>query len=329
MKDRDLSIDILRGFAGILMILGHAIITYPVDVSVLGWCKLLHNLIYAFHMELFFFLAGIVYFCDSYRKYIYKKIPRILVPYLLFGCISVVFKSIGGVAVNRGTPIADGLIKLIFNGGGYWFLYVMFMMYLIYPFIEKVIDSNEKKIIFVFLLIGIQLFATMPSILCLEPFIYHFPYFILGQVFAKTRLKYLVSNMSRNAMLTVEIFLAFIGVILVLFESSNIVIRYLRALVLIVFLWIFVGKLVTSKDKILRENYAIKFIDLCGKESLQLYLFNGYIMTVLRYIICFTLNITNPFIIVLGIWVPDIIITLLCCYFIKNIGKPLSTICGL
>ena len=49
-------IDILRGIAAVLMILGHSFIEYPVDISTVSWCHALGHFIYTFHMELFFLL---------------------------------------------------------------------------------------------------------------------------------------------------------------------------------------------------------------------------------------------------------------------------------
>lgn len=60
-------IDLLRGLAAILMILGHSFIVYPIDISDIAWCSAIQYWIYTFHMELFFVVAGVVYKCLDYN----------------------------------------------------------------------------------------------------------------------------------------------------------------------------------------------------------------------------------------------------------------------
>lgn len=58
MTRRVEEIDIIRGIAISLVILGHAIIVFPVNLHEIAWCKRLHDLIYSFHMQLFFIISG-------------------------------------------------------------------------------------------------------------------------------------------------------------------------------------------------------------------------------------------------------------------------------
>ena len=74
--ERIREVDVLRGLAIILMIIGHSFIVHPINNQNTPWCMALGHWIYTFHMELFFFLAGCVYHCSNYRKYIGKKIDR-------------------------------------------------------------------------------------------------------------------------------------------------------------------------------------------------------------------------------------------------------------
>lgn len=118
---RNEDIDFFRGIAAILMILGHSFITYPVDISNVKWCAAIENLIYMFHMELFFLISGLVYKCVNYKKFINKKANRILVPYIFFGVLALFLRSYGGGAVNKVEPMNIGIKKLVFYGGGIGF----------------------------------------------------------------------------------------------------------------------------------------------------------------------------------------------------------------
>ena len=54
-------IDWLRGFAAFLVVLGHAIIVFPVNLHDIFWCRYLYNVIYSFHMPMFFAISGYCY----------------------------------------------------------------------------------------------------------------------------------------------------------------------------------------------------------------------------------------------------------------------------
>lgn len=58
MKERIEEIDWLRGFATFLVILGHSIIVYPINLHEIPWCNVLYEFISSFHMPLFFVISG-------------------------------------------------------------------------------------------------------------------------------------------------------------------------------------------------------------------------------------------------------------------------------
>lgn len=179
-ENRIEEVDVLRGIAAVLMILGHSFIVYPVDISGVWWCKALRHFIYTFHMELFFVLAGVVYRCRNYNTYISKKIKRILVPYLFFGISAMLCRAFGGVLVNGVEPVGEGISKLLFHGGGYWFLYVLFLLLAFYPFMEKILNQTWKKAAFAVIMLVLSMVIELPRIFMLSTCIYYIPYFIFG-----------------------------------------------------------------------------------------------------------------------------------------------------
>mgnify|MGYP005851990179 CR=1 FL=1 len=65
-------IDILRGFAIVLVIFGHAIVVYPVNLMNVAWCKSAFSFVITLHMPIFFGVAG---FCFHQNKsYIYMLV---------------------------------------------------------------------------------------------------------------------------------------------------------------------------------------------------------------------------------------------------------------
>ena len=113
MKKYYFSLDFLRGLTVTLMIIGHSIIVYPIDISGDPVCQAIHNFIYYFHMEIFFVLAGM---CESKKNYtdvIKRKSKRLLIPYFCFGIVSIILHSYSNL-VNGNEDMVSGLERLFF-----------------------------------------------------------------------------------------------------------------------------------------------------------------------------------------------------------------------
>lgn len=89
-------------------------------------------------------------------------------------------RALGGVLVNGVESIGQGVFKLLFLGGGYWFLYVSFLLFVIYPFIEKVFDRPWKKAVFAGTVLALTETVRLPSVFMLDTLGHHIPYFVFG-----------------------------------------------------------------------------------------------------------------------------------------------------
>ena len=160
MRNRLIEIDLLRGIAIIFVVLGHSFIVHPIDISQIPWCASIDAWIDTFHMECFFLIAGVCYSCKAYPNYLKKKIKRIVVPYCVFGVIALLLHSYGGGYVHSHLSVVDGLHKFL-NGGNYWFLYTLFVIFLIFPLID-----SSKAIKITLLVLGLLLgnSLTLPGI---------------------------------------------------------------------------------------------------------------------------------------------------------------------
>lgn len=182
-QQRNEVIDLCRGIAAILMILGHSFIVYPVDISKIWWCSGMEHFIYTFHMELFFVVAGVVYNCSDYKAFIKTKFYRLVIPYLFFGILTMLFKAYGGNAINGVEPIGYGIKKLILYGGNYWFLYVLFIIFVFYPFIDAASERIKMlKYILIIGCIGVRFFIYGENLFQIGLVIKHLPYFIVGNM---------------------------------------------------------------------------------------------------------------------------------------------------
>lgn len=56
-----------------------------------------------------------------------------------------------------------------------------------------------------------------------------------------------------------------------------------------------------------------KFLSNSRTFSLQLYLFNGYLLTIIRAVICQIMHINSPILIVFAVWGGNMAVTLIAC----------------
>ncbi len=134
-KERLRSLDIAKGIAIILVVIGHAIpdATTKQGISS-GSLALLHSLIYGFHMPLFFLISG--YFVNtlstasSRGTQIWKKFQRLMVPYIFVGLAYAPCKLLLSRFANDPFHLSN-LWKMVIGvnpDGELWFLYSLFVI---------------------------------------------------------------------------------------------------------------------------------------------------------------------------------------------------------
>ncbi len=324
-------VDVLRGFAAVCMILGHSFIKYPVDISQFLFCKEISHLIYNFHMELFFVVAGAVYCCSKYSEFISRKAKKLMIPYAFFGLVDVVLRTFGGSAVNHSVTLEESFLKLIFKGGGYWFIYSLFTVFLIYPLIEKICNKPWKELVFMSLLLIFRELVDLPTMFLIDTTCYYLPYFILGHVIRNSVLNgKLWKKDWLNAVLSAVSLAVYVAVDYI---SRHYVIDrrlpdYIRAIAIIYFFSVAVHYFVMAADKFKAVKTAESFFALCSRNTLQIYLFNSFILVALRTVVCTFLNIESPFIIVPVILAGNLLITLIACKWIIPEIPIVRTLCG-
>lgn len=131
-------IDIAKGIAIFLVVIGHCIpdAASPTGISVPGY-RMLHDVIYSFHMPLFFFLAGYLVvrkkILDSGKKWvdiIITRMHRLLIPYLFVGLIYAPFKLLLSRFANKPYDF-ENIWQMVIGvnpDGELWFLYSLFVI---------------------------------------------------------------------------------------------------------------------------------------------------------------------------------------------------------
>lgn len=327
---RDLTIDLLRGGTMICMVLGHSFIKYPVDISNVPWCMAIGHVIYTFHMELLFILSGwVCRYQGRYRDFIWKKFTRVLVPYITFGVATLLIKAVGGSLINGTVSIQEGIKKFLLYGGNYWFLYVLFLVYLIFPAIQKMCSTAGRKAILLAAVLFTDQFLAVPDLFAMDTMVHYLPYFLLGCIIKDVMTQQMRRRMERHwllgAVLAGVLYLAIDG--LLGFSSAKVapIIDYIRALMLCTALFFLVERFGTD----IKNSFAYGFFMDCSQYSLQIYLFNGWLLTLIRTIVCTVLGITSPVVIVLAIWIGDLAITWVACKIILPKIKFAKVLCGI
>lgn len=144
------SIDLTKGIGMILVILGHCVF----------FGGQIHNMIFAFHMPLFFILSGMVFKPKKdEKKLVLKKAKALLVPYLVFCGIGIMASII--IPVWRHELSIKGILYDIYLGNpenihisSIWFLVCMFWVVMIAHYICK-IENVNLRIIIVIMIAGI------------------------------------------------------------------------------------------------------------------------------------------------------------------------------
>ena len=141
-------IDIIKGIGIFLVVLGHTTQN-----------KELFNLIYAFHMPLFFIISGM--FLHDKPGFIRKQAKSLLLPYLSFGLLTYLYWWLVESRFRElptGETFFSQFVNLFFPTGiqhcnvVLWFLPCLFLSCIISNYINNRITSNKLKVV---LLIGL------------------------------------------------------------------------------------------------------------------------------------------------------------------------------
>lgn len=145
MQKRYKEIDLAKGFAIILAVLGHAAPDAVKGFWIAGndsFSASLHQLIYSFHMPLFFACSGFLLYpkLASGGGNLYKRFKKLMIPYFFLSFAYLGAKMLGGGLADN--PLTDNPIVGIFFGTspcfGAWFLWVLFVMTIIAIILRRI-----------------------------------------------------------------------------------------------------------------------------------------------------------------------------------------------
>lgn len=305
-KNRLPQIDAWRGFAIFCVVLYHSIIEFPINLQENNILKSLYDYISVFNMPLFFFISGVCFsYNGNYKVYIIKKIKRVLVPYFSISILNFVCKSILPGLVNNQVSIRSFIVDMFLYGGEYWFLYVMFIMFLVFPLVIKLENKTNKYFIEI-LFITISLLKLNTNIFCVVPLFRYFVFFNTGYLLKDI----ILSNIRKETNILIPLVILAISIIIFAI-NTKLDIRLFEmfdAIIIILATYMFAN-----------NNLFIKIFERYGIYSLQIYCLNGFLLVLSRTLICkltASAFIIIPFIVLICLSLSYVIIK----YIISKIG---------
>jgi fucose 4-O-acetylase-like acetyltransferase len=192
-------VDISRGIGIVLVVVGHTLrglVSSSVMINSTGM-RFVDGWIYAFHMPLFFFLAGVFLPRSAqqpFGRFATRQFERLGYPYLLWGTLQSVLQILSSRYTNHAATASE-LWKIVYSPPmQFWFLYVLFLSNALFVALWK-----RRVTRLGILILAIFAFAV-PSIISLGPWgvVYqicdNFIYIALGVALGPALLTALVSN---------------------------------------------------------------------------------------------------------------------------------------
>lgn len=323
-------IDIIKGFAIVMVLLGHAVIRYPVNLHDIPSTKVIYDWVETTHMPLFFFVSGYCYSIregrEGFSTYLYKKIRRILIPYTIYNIIDIIPRFFLPSLVNRPRSITESIIEILLYGGEYWFLYSLFLVFLLFPIVDKCIRNNlMAQVLFLIACVFLKFVPWLPSVFLIKRTAYHLLYFGAGYVLRK----HLSFESIRTKIITNK--LVSLSVMIVCLLSITLVLptyvdEYNQLIgIPLSFCGIISFHIISI---ILPWKKIRKMFAEFGRYSLQLYLLNGFILVFSRLVIVKLLHCTTPILIVLFNLICTVVLGYLISKYILERSKYLRMISG-
>lgn len=291
MKERYKELDLIKGIGILLVYLGHSF-----NLHILEWNKLflyLYRTTYSFHMPLFFFISGLLSNTNKeiiLGKFYKGKIKRLLIPYLFINLLDFFPRILFPKLVNQKF---EGINYIFLYGTKiFWFVYTLFIIFMIFPFLDKYILRKDKYYLFGLFLILINYLKIFNGIeiLSLDKVVSYLLYFYIGYI-----IKPFYKEKIKNEFCKKKVIILLINIIFLGFSYKYFYLNYFNSVVFAILGILFVLNICLR----IKENSVIyKFFNFLGINSLTFYLIEGFITVVYRIILLKIIPIEHNYLLV-------------------------------
>lgn len=181
-------IDALKGFAILVVVIGHCVAdslhsnTFPIYQQ---YMQMFFDFIYSFHMPFFFTISGFVFCLSTKHKNIWNKVLDFTLLYLIWSTLMWISKFIMAKDVNNPVTLFD-LLSIIYKPiMVYWYIYVLILMYIAVTLLN--IKSVNSMMLLLSAIISVLSKLCNFEIGVVGQFLYHMYFFLAGGYCACTR----------------------------------------------------------------------------------------------------------------------------------------------
>ena len=323
------SIEYLKGFAAIFVVLHHAILYTGIEQTSPVW-QIGLNIVMMTHVPLFFVIAGYLCYKQPFGRYIQKKALRILVPFFLFSALKLFYSTFISSEFAHGDSLWTQMFSAFAVGSLYWFPYAIVLCYCFAVFFwagKQEATPISKKLLTLGVLIGLILVNCrwyLPdfnalTILQVGNAIRFFVFFLIGMMIRQHQEK--LSNLFQKYQLPVIILsLLVMALCSYLVYQSHGTHNYPAELPLglstMVILFVI--------SKAIPQN--LKALHLAGKYSLQIMFFDSFNKVILFALLPRFVPFSLPLILLEVVL--NLLITCIACQIIEKIPR-IRTLFGL
>ena len=324
MKERYKELDLMKGIAIIFVFLFHSLQVGKYSfINLNDTTKIIFINAHHFMMPLFFIISG---FLSNYgkeyslKKYYLGKFKRLLIPYFFINVIDFIPRTLFPNLVNSKF---GGIKEVLFYGTKItWFVYTLFIIFLIFPFIEKVIIKKDKYYLFgIFVLVINYLgFTEKIELFAINTVVYYFIYFYLGYIIRPFYKENIYNGIFTSNKFFIILSIVFLG-LFYKFLLINFFIKVLFVLMSILF-YLNITKRIKENSKIYN---LLKFF---GVNSLTFYLFDGFAAVICRTIILKTILIERMILCIVLLFISKTLLMFIAIKFIVVKSSILSFLLG-
>lgn len=234
-------------------------------------------------MPLFFIMSGFVFSVkDNLGHHILHICRTLVVPYIFFNLFTIFLQQMLPFFSVEERGVARQIKIMILNGGNLWFIYVLIEFRLLFYFIDKVIRKRISYGIAGLVISIVLATVQLPAIkyFLFSSFITYAPFFMLGYCI-KSVVEQNPPSLSKKKKLYPGVLFLIIQILL-FYLKENFTETFLSYYPLY-FLLALSGCIVSYCLLLSLLDRKIKNVFSCfGKVSFQMYIFNGYFISVSR-----------------------------------------------
>lgn len=203
--------------------------------------------------------------------------------------------------VVRGWGVNSLITNALLYGGDKWFVYTLFIIFLLLIPFRNILKNKWVDLGLIVVLIVVYFLDFLPELFALDKVFHFMVFFIAGYA-----LNEYYPNIKQWA-------LKYWWIIYVAFIVAHVVFIETLCKIPFVFRFIlpFTGTLgvmtmAFQLEKVLEKSKVARYIEYCGKYSLQFYLFT-FCYPLIRWGVVSVLHVTNPFVILISVFVLQLV----------------------